>query len=291
MVPPSFVRACYFDIVDERPNVMALVMTARSAPMSYDPETGYFYVTGSVAPFWVRHTKKDPWLFYYTGVVPGMKQYGLIAAIDSRTGKIVWQQKLPYKIQNGSGVLTTAGGLAFHGHPDGRFIAFDAKKGVQLWEYQLGSGVNGPAVSYQLDGEQYIAVAALNAIWAFKVGGSIAPLPAPPAAPTVTGFVGLIEDVNEVTLGSTISDLGLMGPRSMPDPYGLDPQRIRIQAGGTVTFTNKTDMAHHPKAVDGSWDAGEIEPGRSTKVKLPNRGVTVYICADHPWTFGEITVE
>jgi alcohol dehydrogenase (cytochrome c) len=291
MVPPSFVRACYFDIVDERPNVMALVMTARSAPMSYDPETGYFYVTGSVAPFWVRHTRKDPWLFYYTGVVPGMKQYGLIAAIDSHTNKIAWQQKLPYKVQNGSGVLTTAGGLAFHGHPDGRFLAFDAKSGAPLWEYQLGSGVNGPAVSYQLDGEQYIAVAALNAIWAFKLGGSIAPLPAPTAAPTVTGFVGLIEDSNQVTLGTTISDLGLMGPRSMPDPYGLDPQRIRTQAGGTVTFTNKTDMAHHPKAVDGSWDAGEIGPGQSTKVTLPHRGVSVYICADHPWTFGEITVE
>jgi plastocyanin len=123
------------------------------------------------------------------------------------------------------------------------------------------------------------------------VGGSIAPLPAPPAAPTVTGFVGLIEDVNEVSLGSTISDLGLMGSRTVPDPYGLDPQRVRIQAGGTVTFTNKTDMAHHPKALDGSWDAGEITPGQSTMVKLPKPGVSVYICADHPWTFGEITVE
>jgi hypothetical protein len=26
-------------------------------------------------------------------------------------------------------------------------------------------------------------------------------------------------------------------------------------------------------------------------VKIPSRGVSIYICADHPWTFGEITVE
>jgi plastocyanin len=82
-----------------------------------------------------------------------------------------------------------------------------------------------------------------------------------------------------------------MGPRVQPDPYGLDPQRIRILAGGTVTFTNKTDIAHHPIATDASWDAGEIKPGESRAVKLPQRGVSVYICADHPWTFGEITVD
>jgi quinohemoprotein ethanol dehydrogenase len=291
MVPASFVPLCYFDVIDERPNLMALVMTTRSAPMSYDPETGYFYVTGSVAPFWVRHTRKDPWLFYYTGVVPGMKQYGLIAAIDSRTDKIVWQNKLPYKVQNGSGVLTTGGGLAFHGHPDGRFLAFDARSGAQLWEYQLGSAVNGPATSYRLDGEQYIAVTAQDAIWAFKMGGSIAPAPAAPAVPTVTGFVGVIEDTGEVALGSTFSDLGLMGQRVEVDPYGLEPQRIRIRAGTAVTFTNKTLMPHHPKALDGTWDAGEIEPGESKSVQMPRRGVTVYVCADHPWTYGEITVE
>ena len=37
MVPAAFVRLCYFDVIDERPNLMALVMTARSAPMSFDP--------------------------------------------------------------------------------------------------------------------------------------------------------------------------------------------------------------------------------------------------------------
>jgi quinohemoprotein ethanol dehydrogenase len=291
MVPPAFVRACYFDPIDERPNIMALIMTARSAPMSFDPETGYFYVTGSVAPFWVKHTRKDPWFFSYTEVMPGMKQYGLIAAIDSRTNRIAWQKKLPYKVQNGSGVLTTAGGLAFHGHPSGKLLAFDAKSGQQLWEYQLGSAVNGPSVSYELDAVQYVAVAALNSIWTFKLGGGIAPLPALPPAPTVTSFVGLIEDTNKVTLGSTLRDPGLMGPRVEPDPDGLDPQRIRIAFGQEVTFTNKTTSVHHPRALDGTWDAGEIRPGETKTVHMPSRGVSVYVCSDHPWSMGEITVE
>jgi plastocyanin len=147
-------------------------------------------------------------------------------------------------------------------------------------------------VTFRLDGEQYIVVTALDAVWAFKIRGSIAPAPAPPSVPTVTGFVGVIEDTGEVSLGSAFSDLGLMGgARVESDPYGVEPQRIRIQAGEAVTFTNKTSMTHHPKALDGSWDAGEIKPGESKAMSMPRRGVTVYVCVEHPWTFGEITVE
>jgi plastocyanin len=258
--------------------------------MSYSASTGYFYVTGSIAPFWVRRTQ-DPWFFYYTGIVPGMKQYGLLTAIDSRTNKIVWEHKLPYKIGNGSGVLTTAGNLAFHGHPDGRLLAYDARVGKQLWDFQLGSGADGPTVSYELEGKQYVAIAARNAIWSFSRDGKIDPQPAPPAAPTVTGFVGLIEDSDEVQLGSTYSDGGLMGKRVEPDDFGLKPQRARIEAGASLKFTNKTQLAHTLRAIDGSWRSVTIKPGETAEVAFASAGTFTYVCEEHPWTYGEVTVE
>jgi len=37
---------------------------------------------------------------------------------------------------------------------------FNAKIGEKLWQFNLGAGVNAPPVSYAVNGEQYIAVAA-----------------------------------------------------------------------------------------------------------------------------------
>ena len=44
------------------------------------------------------------------------------------------------------------------GTNDRLFHAFDAKSGKILWEYPTISGVNGVPVSFQVDGQQYIAV-------------------------------------------------------------------------------------------------------------------------------------
>ena len=34
------------------------------------------------------------------------------------------------------------------------------KSGERVWRYNLGAGVNAPPITYQVNGEQYIAVAA-----------------------------------------------------------------------------------------------------------------------------------
>ncbi len=46
------------------------------------------------------------------------------------------------------------------GEGNGWFDAFDAKNGTRVWRYNLGAGVNAPPVTYQVNGEQYVAVAA-----------------------------------------------------------------------------------------------------------------------------------
>jgi alcohol dehydrogenase (cytochrome c) len=58
------------------------------------------------------------------------------------------------------GALATAGGLVFTGTKDQQFLAFDAKTGRQLWGFATAAGVNAPPITYAIDGQQYVAVAA-----------------------------------------------------------------------------------------------------------------------------------
>jgi alcohol dehydrogenase (cytochrome c) len=46
----------------------------------------------------------------------------------------------------------------FLGHYDGTFSAYDAKTLQELWSFNTGTGINAPAVSYSVNGKQYVAV-------------------------------------------------------------------------------------------------------------------------------------
>ena len=37
-------------------------------------------------------------------------------------------------------------------------LALDAKTGKELWKFQTGSGINASPITYELDGEQYVAI-------------------------------------------------------------------------------------------------------------------------------------
>ena len=117
---------------------------------------------------------------------------GTFTAIDGKTNKIAWQHKTPYRVGGGGGSTVTAGGLVFRGEPDGNFLALDAKTGEELWRFQTGFGADAPPVVYEVDGEQYIAIATGgnqvqgsaygDAVWAFSLKGQLGPLWPPPAA-------------------------------------------------------------------------------------------------------------
>ena len=58
-------------------------------------------------------------------------------------------------------MLATGGGLVFQGGLDGKFRAYDAAKGgAALWEVDGQYPVMSGPISYEIDGEQYIAVTA-----------------------------------------------------------------------------------------------------------------------------------
>jgi alcohol dehydrogenase (cytochrome c) len=94
----------------------------------------------------------------FVNVKQGGLQNGPFVAVNMDTGKIAWQYVAPQPLIGGA--LATGGNLVFMGEGNGWFDAFNAKTGQKVWRYQLGAGVNAPPVTYQVDGVQYIAVAA-----------------------------------------------------------------------------------------------------------------------------------
>jgi glucose dehydrogenase len=90
--------------------------------------------------------------------IPGEDQWGNVSAVNVDTAEIVWQAKTEDPMIGG--VLTTGGNLVFTGEGNGSFNAYDATTGDKLWSFQAGAGVNSAPMSFELDGKQYIAVAA-----------------------------------------------------------------------------------------------------------------------------------
>ena len=105
---------------------------------------------------------------------PGVKPpWGTLNAIDLNKGEILWKVPLGYfpellekglpptGTQNLGGPAVTAGGLVFIGATrDKKFRAFDKDTGEILWEYELPAGGNATPSVYEVDGKQYVVIAA-----------------------------------------------------------------------------------------------------------------------------------
>jgi glucose dehydrogenase len=57
------------------------------------------------------------------------------------------------------GTLVTAGDVVFSGGREGYVLALDARSGKLLWRASVGGQVNAGAMSYAVNGKQYVAIA------------------------------------------------------------------------------------------------------------------------------------
>lgn len=286
---PGFITRCEFFNPQPAnpPNVLSYGSSTRSAPISYSAQTGYFYIQGIDRMDW-EWTSDSPnnWEFGLpSNRVPNNYKHAvqIYAAVDPQTYKIVWrkQMRTPPSNYGVGGWLTTAGGLAFHRMEDGNLIAYDAKTGDELWEFQCGVLASDTAspMSYEGNGEQYVAVIQSSQVWGFKLGGTIAQRPAPPLPARDEIFQGPIEDTQTVRLWV---------PNNTDNKDEIGPLKARVKVGVPVTFLNSGSEEHTVVADDDSWTTGPLLPRQGATVSFPKAGDYLYHFKEHPWTYGEI---
>jgi alcohol dehydrogenase (cytochrome c) len=151
---------------------------------SFSPSTGLFYI-----PAWVNYTSiylKTPEEYTegrrYGGGLPRspvpftrsaqnfrkeQEGYGAVLAIDPKTGEKKWEFKMTDVTD--AGILTTASNLLFSGGREGYFFALDARTGAPLWKAAVGGSVASGAMTYSVNGKQFVAVAAGNSLFTFAL--------------------------------------------------------------------------------------------------------------------------
>ncbi len=80
-----------------------------------------------------------------------------LLAWDPIAQREVW--RAPHPFAHGGGVLATGGNLVFQGRADGQFMAYRADTGESVWAFDAKNGIMAAPISYEVNGEQYIAVA------------------------------------------------------------------------------------------------------------------------------------
>jgi quinohemoprotein ethanol dehydrogenase len=187
-------------------------------PMSYSPNTGLVYIPvldGGV----VFEREKAPRyrLDTYNAAAderppeagdvkllrgqPVPRMRSVLEAWDPVRSRVAW--RVPQATFYNGGILSTGSNLVFQGNASGALVAYDAGSGAELSAIRTGTGIMAAPMSYEIDGEQYIAVAAgfggavlggyvpgaaaleyqnLGRILVFKLAGGPVPLPPKQAA-------------------------------------------------------------------------------------------------------------
>lgn len=150
---------------------------ANWSPSAVDESSQTGFVAAIHAPISYRlvdePAKKDSPAIRYASSEPTKDpRWGVLSAINLTTGKMNWQVKTEQPLIGG--VLATRSNLLFMGEGNGNFNAYSSNTGNLLWQTKVDAGVNAPPITYEIDGVQYVAVAAGgNSIFGYKTGDSV----------------------------------------------------------------------------------------------------------------------
>ena len=145
-------------------------------PPSYDPQSQTFLVHATEGASVYTRAPTDQVRRGQSGLYVGSGSLGagpyanLVKALDAATGATKWQYVAPRQQTDldgtYSGVLSTAGGLAFSAS-SGILFALDLATGKELWRAGLGGRTQATPISFLVDGSQVVAVAAGRTLFVF----------------------------------------------------------------------------------------------------------------------------
>ena len=296
---PNYLAGCLFTPFWDKATIVTpgSVGGATWSALSYDPQTGLMYFGASlINAAWRSDAKYRP---------IGEYKAGRIVAMDPTTNRIAWQKRTQWSLSAGNGMLTTAGGVMFIGHPDGYLVGYDVSNGRELWRFQTGAGVHTAPITYTINGEQYVAVfAGGNSVpyasptgdnlWAFKLGGTVPAAVTPTAPPTRQPVTAA------AVAGSTVSNTVLLGrtsatsTESTVSANAMYPQNMVVPVGTIVTFVNPADSANNHCAdsfFENVFDSGVLTPGKTFSFAFNTAGEYFYNDCVWPQATGKIVVQ
>jgi len=302
--PPNYLSGCLFTPHTDQPVIMApgTVGAGDWSALSYNPQTHLLYSGLSFVNS--AHDTVDGGV----GFRPlGEIRSGRINAFNPATHKVVWHRDMKWALSHGNGILTTAGNVMFIGQPDGLLLGLDMQDGHELWKFQTGAGVHSSPITYEIDGEQYVAVfaggngilyfsARGDNLWAFKLGGKVpeAPTPEPPPIrqPILGNAVEGIDVKNTINLARSFRG-GVLASTESTTQNSMAPQILRVPVGTTVTFLNPTGNTTPHCATqfyEGLFNSGPLKPGESFNFTFKQPGEYFYNDCTSPRTTGKVMV-
>jgi quinohemoprotein ethanol dehydrogenase len=213
-------------------------------PMAYNPGNGLAYIPAQTigkqfTP--IKDFKTSP-IGWNLGVdvagTPGLKQ-GFLLAWDPVKQKEVW--RVNYRGPWNGGIVTTAGNLVVQGNATGEFAVYRADNGQKLWSMDVQSPTMGGPMTYEVGGEQYIAV--------LSGWGSAFSLQAGKVA-AQSGNLRNVSRVLAFKVGGTAT-LPPLEPRTLvinPPPEPADTASV---AHGEAVFGRYCSACHGENAVGG----------------------------------------
>ena len=141
---------------------------------SYNPDTRLFYVMAleSCNLFFAKPKPFAKGQTYYdtgTKLLPDEHAKKILLALSLNDGKAVWRYPQTGQGDSWGGVLTTAGGVLFFGDDSASLEAVEAASGRPLWHFNTGQRMRASPMTYEVDGVQYVAVAAGTDVFSFAL--------------------------------------------------------------------------------------------------------------------------
>ena len=136
-------------------------------PMAFSPQTRLVYIPKieqrrsvyNDRGFDLKNWKPAP------GIVGQTFGHRRADPLHNTSALLAWNpvtQKQAWKVDTvggwNGGVLATAGNLVFQGQLDGRFSAYAADSGKELWHFPAQAAILAAPISYRVGGKQYVTV-------------------------------------------------------------------------------------------------------------------------------------